>query len=58
MGRENSLTLLWHEWGSNPIPSDCATGPGEEEEEEEEGEGEGEEETTTKTTTITNKIPN
>jgi hypothetical protein len=22
MGRENSLTLLWPEWGSNPIPSD------------------------------------
>jgi hypothetical protein len=22
MDRENSLTLLWPEWGSNPIPSD------------------------------------
>jgi hypothetical protein len=22
MDRENSLTLLWPEWGSNPVPSD------------------------------------
>jgi hypothetical protein len=36
MDRENSLTLLWPEWGSNPMPSDpqskplidCATGLG------------------------------
>jgi hypothetical protein len=36
MDGENSLTLLWPEWGSNPIPSDpqlelltdCATSPG------------------------------
>jgi hypothetical protein len=35
MDRENSLTLFWPEWGSNPIPSDpqsdsidCATGSG------------------------------
>jgi hypothetical protein len=36
MDRENSLTLLWTEWGSNPIPFDpqseplidCATGSG------------------------------
>jgi hypothetical protein len=24
MDRENSLTLLWHEWGSKPIPSDLS----------------------------------
>jgi hypothetical protein len=36
MDRENSLTLLWPQWGSNPVPSDpqseppidCATGSG------------------------------
>jgi hypothetical protein len=36
MDRENSLTLLWSDWGSNPMPSDpqaeplidCTTGSG------------------------------
>jgi hypothetical protein len=27
MDRENSLTLLWPEWGSNPIPSDPQSEP-------------------------------
>jgi hypothetical protein len=39
MDRENSLTLLWPKWGSNPMPSDpqsellidCATGSGSQE---------------------------
>jgi hypothetical protein len=47
MDRENSLTLLWPEWGSNPKPSDPQSASnrlrhrlGREEEEEEEEEEE------------------